>query len=141
MTRDVVVIGAGVSGLSAAYDLVRRGRDVVVLERQVVIGGNLLPHDHNLVPLGAITIAYSQIQAGGGINKGVAIAPDEVNFAQLGHQRFIRRITLQSAIDQIRRLIIQPVGHVEISLGDGVRLVQIDSRFTAKRVFERTERP
>ena len=42
MTRDVVVIGAGVSGLSAACDLMRHGRDVVVLERQVVIGGNAI---------------------------------------------------------------------------------------------------
>ena len=42
MTRDVVVIGAGISGLSTAYELMRRGRDVVVLERQVVIGGNAI---------------------------------------------------------------------------------------------------
>ncbi|MHA1530345.1 MAG: protoporphyrinogen oxidase [Alphaproteobacteria bacterium] len=42
MTRDVVVIGAGVSGLSTACELMRRGRDVVVLERQVVIGGNAI---------------------------------------------------------------------------------------------------
>ena len=40
MTRDVVVIGAGISGLTAAHELMRHGRDVVVLERQVVTGGN-----------------------------------------------------------------------------------------------------
>lgn len=39
MTVDVAVIGAGVSGLTAAYDLVRRGHEVVVLERQVRVGG------------------------------------------------------------------------------------------------------
>jgi oxygen-dependent protoporphyrinogen oxidase len=42
MTHDVVVIGAGVSGLMAAHDLMRQGRDVVVLERQVVVGGNAI---------------------------------------------------------------------------------------------------
>jgi oxygen-dependent protoporphyrinogen oxidase len=42
MTRDVVVIGAGISGLSAAYELMRQGRDVVVLERQVTVGGNAI---------------------------------------------------------------------------------------------------
>ena len=42
MTRDVVVIGAGISGLTAAYELMRHGRDVVVLERQVVTGGNAI---------------------------------------------------------------------------------------------------
>jgi len=42
MTRDVVVIGAGISGLSTVYDLMQRGHDVVVLEHQVVVGGNAI---------------------------------------------------------------------------------------------------
>jgi protoporphyrinogen/coproporphyrinogen III oxidase len=40
MTVDVVVIGGGVSGLAAAYDLKQRGHSVVVLERQTLTGGN-----------------------------------------------------------------------------------------------------
>lgn len=40
MTHDVVVIGAGVSGLSCAHELVGQGFDVQVLERQVTTGGN-----------------------------------------------------------------------------------------------------
>jgi protoporphyrinogen/coproporphyrinogen III oxidase len=40
MSVDVVVIGAGVSGLATAHDLVSRGYDVQVLERQVSVGGN-----------------------------------------------------------------------------------------------------
>ena len=40
MNHDVVVIGAGVSGLSCAQDLMARGLDVKVLERQVTTGGN-----------------------------------------------------------------------------------------------------
>jgi oxygen-dependent protoporphyrinogen oxidase len=42
MTYDVVVIGAGVSGLSTAYELMRHGHDVAVLERQVAVGGNTI---------------------------------------------------------------------------------------------------
>lgn len=42
MTHDVIVIGAGVSGLTAAHDLVAQGYDVQVLERQVRIGGNAI---------------------------------------------------------------------------------------------------
>lgn len=42
MTHDVVVIGAGVSGLTVAHDLVAQGYDVQVLERQVTIGGNAI---------------------------------------------------------------------------------------------------
>jgi len=40
MSFDVAIIGGGVSGLSAAYDLSMRGYKVVVLERQVRPGGN-----------------------------------------------------------------------------------------------------
>ena len=40
MTCDVLVIGGGVSGLAAAYELVQRGHDVRVVERQVNFGGN-----------------------------------------------------------------------------------------------------
>ena len=42
MSHDVIVIGAGVSGLAAAYDLSQSGHDVIVLERQVVVGGNAI---------------------------------------------------------------------------------------------------
>jgi oxygen-dependent protoporphyrinogen oxidase len=40
--RDVVVVGAGVAGLAAAYDLTARGRDVLILEAAPETGGKLL---------------------------------------------------------------------------------------------------
>ena len=40
MTTDVAVIGGGISGLATAWELVRQGLDVVVLERQANPGGN-----------------------------------------------------------------------------------------------------
>ncbi|MHA1128671.1 MAG: protoporphyrinogen oxidase [Alphaproteobacteria bacterium] len=40
MTHDVLVIGGGISGLTVAHNLMQRGRDVQVLERQVRVGGN-----------------------------------------------------------------------------------------------------
>ena len=39
MMADVVVIGGGIAGLSVAFELKRRGLNVLVLERQVRIGG------------------------------------------------------------------------------------------------------
>lgn len=42
MKTDVVIVGGGVSGLAVAYDLQRRGHDVVVLERQRTPGGNAI---------------------------------------------------------------------------------------------------
>jgi protoporphyrinogen/coproporphyrinogen III oxidase len=40
MSHDVIVIGAGISGLTTAHNLLSRGYNVQVLERQVNIGGN-----------------------------------------------------------------------------------------------------
>src|SRR6202165_6264814 len=42
VTADVIVVGAGFAGLSAARDLVRRGYDVVVLEGRDRVGGRSL---------------------------------------------------------------------------------------------------
>jgi oxygen-dependent protoporphyrinogen oxidase len=42
MNPDVVVVGAGVSGLATAHDLASRGLDVRVLERQAGFGGNVI---------------------------------------------------------------------------------------------------
>ena len=42
MSHDVAVIGGGVSGLAVAWELMRRGHRVTVLERQVGVGGNAI---------------------------------------------------------------------------------------------------
>jgi monoamine oxidase len=42
--REVVVIGAGLAGLSVATDLVRAGRDVVVVEARDRVGGRVWSH-------------------------------------------------------------------------------------------------
>lgn len=41
MTAPTVVVGAGITGLAAAHDLVRRGRDVIVLEASAHVGGKI----------------------------------------------------------------------------------------------------
>jgi protoporphyrinogen oxidase len=38
-THPIVIVGAGFTGLSAAYDLVKAGHKVVVLEREPAVGG------------------------------------------------------------------------------------------------------
>jgi putrescine oxidase len=44
--KDVVVIGAGVTGLTAAWRLAEAGRDVLVLEARDRVGGRLRGEDH-----------------------------------------------------------------------------------------------
>jgi len=41
LEKDVVVIGAGISGLATAYRLHKAGLDVLVLEKSASVGGAL----------------------------------------------------------------------------------------------------
>ncbi|MBQ3874538.1 MAG: protoporphyrinogen oxidase, partial [Bacteroidaceae bacterium] len=47
MTTDIVVIGAGLTGLTTAYTLARKGREVTVLERMDKAGGQIQTHAEN----------------------------------------------------------------------------------------------
>ena len=41
MKTDIVIIGAGLTGLTTAYQLARKGRQVMVVERMDVPGGQI----------------------------------------------------------------------------------------------------
>jgi len=63
---DVAIIGAGISGLTAAYELKRQGHQVMVLERQVRSGGNAISENINgfLMEHGpsTVNVAVSEVQ-------------------------------------------------------------------------------
>ncbi|HSP39634.1 MAG TPA: flavin monoamine oxidase family protein [Frankiaceae bacterium] len=56
-TADVAIVGAGLAGLTAARELVRRGKSAVVLEARDRVGGRILNHD---LGNGAITEVGAQ---------------------------------------------------------------------------------
>lgn len=50
-TADVVIVGAGIAGLSIAYELVLRGRSVLVLDRGAIAGGMTSRTTAHLAPI------------------------------------------------------------------------------------------
>lgn len=47
MNKKIVILGAGISGLAAAYLLKQKGYDVVVLEKKKEVGGSIETHFEN----------------------------------------------------------------------------------------------
>ena len=66
-TTDVIVVGSGFAGLSAAIAAARAGASVIVLEKRETCGGN------SLVSGGTLTVAGSPIQAREGIEDSLEL--------------------------------------------------------------------
>ncbi len=88
---DVVVIGGGVSGLATAVDLMRRGHDVQLLERQVRTGGNAtsIQFDGFLMERGPTTINASFPEANQWVSD-LALASDAVDLGKGVRNRYLQ---------------------------------------------------
>src|SRR6478752_6166955 len=82
MTYDLVVVGAGLAGLSAARDLVRGGADVLVLEARNRVGGRVEQvtlDDGRIVQLGGEVIGDSHTAYQGLVAElGLSLIPSYV---------------------------------------------------------------
>ena len=107
--------------------------------KQFMISGDLLPHDHNLVPVSRFAAGERAVEACSGIDECVLVTPYEVDFAQLRHQSLVGRVCFEGAVDEICSLVIKAIRHVEVCFGQRIRLVEVDSRFTAERILKRAE--
>jgi len=72
VSTDVLVVGGGVSGLSAAWEAGQGGRNVVVVERNSVFGGN------GVVSAGSLCIVDTPLQHSQGIQDSSALAEDDM---------------------------------------------------------------
>lgn len=63
---DILIIGAGISGLSAAFETARAGRSVLVIDMLSVFGG------HSLLSTGGLSIVDTPLQR----KRGIADSPD-----------------------------------------------------------------
>lgn len=90
MTKDIVVIGAGITGLSCAQQLVKKGKDIQILEVQDRIGGQI-----NTQKIGDFVFET-------GPNTGVVKHPEVAElFEQLGS-----RCTLETALESSKKRLI-----------------------------------
>ena len=65
LTTDIVVIGAGIAGLSAAVEAVDKGANVILLEKQAVLGSSTTRSE------GFVQGANTQLQKDNGVEDTV----------------------------------------------------------------------
>ena len=105
MIYDVAIIGAGVSGLTTAYDLHRRGYRVIVLERQQQIGGNAISEPINgfLMEHGPTTLNAMVPQAHE-LAGELGLADQQVDLGRAIAKRYLRQG------DYLHGISINPAG-------------------------------
>jgi monoamine oxidase len=102
LSRDVIVIGGGVSGLVAADALAQAGHSYVVLEAQSILGGR----------------AQTAHEAYGFLDLGAAYAGDQQNFLNMYLQRFGVQTFKVSLPDNLEWLYQHTDGQIERVAGD-----------------------
>src|SRR5512133_915126 len=142
-TADVVVIGAGLAGLTAARDLVAAGRSVVVLEARDRVGGRVLNVDLGngvITERGAEFIGPTQDRIAA-LAKDVGV--DTFPTYNTGDNVYFRNgtATRYSSSGPLGPVPPDPTGAVEaekaiLQLDDMAKTIPLDAPWTAPRAKE-----
>lgn len=90
MNYDVAIIGAGISGLTTAWELSRRGHKVVVLERQQHIGGNAVSErfDGFLMEHGPTTL-NAMVPEALELTREIGLDPEKLDMGEGVRKRYL----------------------------------------------------
>jgi len=133
---DVIIIGAGMAGLTAADVLLREGRSVVVLEARDRVGGRLLNHelaDGGIVEVGGQWLGPTQHRALALARRlGLALHPTHTAGENV-IERDGQLTRYRGDIPRINPAVLADIGQAQLRLDRMARSVPLDAPWTAKR--------
>src|ERR1700689_4398303 len=138
-SADVVIVGAGLAGLTAARDLVRAGRSVLVLEARDRVGGRIVSQqigDGKIAEMGGQYAGPTQDRILAlAADLGIATFPTYDTGRKVLHFNG-KRGTYSGTIPRINPLVLADVGRAQARLESLARRVPTDAPWTARRALD-----